>query len=819
MQNTIVFSAGCHAGYNIVNGDATTWTEPLDWAQAFAAKRATLIAGTGYQYGDTDFLAHGERIYAEFARQLRVTTQANLSPEPVAVGRALLRSKQIFLETTPGLTALDEKSLLQTTLFGLPMTSVNLPQGRILDPPPAPVVEESDLEDVGTGPGAELGLKFAPLEVGPTLDPKQKTLTNLVPQATWLEGPDGVAVRPTQPILPLRSLDVTAPIPNTALRGVAIREATYVDTGGVTPLTAAPATELRGIHAPFFTDVFHPAQTWTTSYFSALRGGSTLLHVTPVQHRSESPTMTRRVFSDIDFQLFYSGNVTSYCPSTTPLTPTPPACAAIDGRAVTAVTPALAAPPTIQGVETSFDDDTDRLTFRARAVGDPFAGIQTVWVTWTIPPGLGQQGMWQSLDLAKDGTDETLWANELQLGANVDPGNVHFSVVAVNGVGRVTVDSNVGAFYRPGSIPGAGAPPGQPDPAATELAFMPAPPASVVYGDSFQVTAKLTSGGTPVEPGKLVKIGFGSNGLPAVTGAGGLATVMLQASLAPGPYPVTATFAGDADHAQSAVTATTAITPRATTLTLGGSFTLAPTTVHAELKAGTTLLHQRTVFIVFKGTGPGNVNYTDVFTGKTDPTGRIDVTSQFLAALPAGNYRIDAYFNGVTLPGPVVIPPDSPEYLPSTATANIVFRPGAIGMLDQAIALLNQLAALPGQPGGKARDARAKVIAAKSFLNRPQPDRVNALTQLIDGVVILEGAVKNKFFTAAQTRPIFDLMTGAAWVVALEARDLAVARGGMPSRIAEANTAINQGNAHWAAGRFKDACSAYKTAVVKAQAA
>ena len=30
-------------------------TQPLDWAQAFAQKGATLIAGTGYQYGDTDF--------------------------------------------------------------------------------------------------------------------------------------------------------------------------------------------------------------------------------------------------------------------------------------------------------------------------------------------------------------------------------------------------------------------------------------------------------------------------------------------------------------------------------------------------------------------------------------------------------------------------------------------------------------------------------------------------------------------------------------------------------------------------------------------
>ena len=149
-MNSIVFSAGCHAGYNIVNGDATSFTEPLDWAQAFARKRATLIAGTGYQYGDTDFIAHSERIYTEFARQLRLTTGAG---EPIAVGGALLRSKQNFLEATPGLSSIDEKALLQTTLFGFPMLSVDLPQGRIPDTPEGSVVPGT-IPPVDPGPGS-----------------------------------------------------------------------------------------------------------------------------------------------------------------------------------------------------------------------------------------------------------------------------------------------------------------------------------------------------------------------------------------------------------------------------------------------------------------------------------------------------------------------------------------------------------------------------------------------------------------------------------------------------------------------------------------
>ena len=43
LTNSIVFSAGCHSGYNLVDADAIAGvTMPLDWAQAFARKRATL---------------------------------------------------------------------------------------------------------------------------------------------------------------------------------------------------------------------------------------------------------------------------------------------------------------------------------------------------------------------------------------------------------------------------------------------------------------------------------------------------------------------------------------------------------------------------------------------------------------------------------------------------------------------------------------------------------------------------------------------------------------------------------------------------------
>jgi hypothetical protein len=632
LANAIVFSAGCHAGYNIVNEHAIQGaTEPLDWAQAFARKQTTLIAGTGYQYGDTDFLAHSERLYTEFARQLGG-----------AVGSSLLRSKQVFLEESPGLSALDEKTLLQTTLFGLPMLNVNVaPSGPAVEPPiasPAPV---------GPGPGADLGLEAATVTLPMATTQDTKSLNGLGSDnpASWFEGPNGVSVKPMQPILPLESLNVT--VPGKAMRGVGFRGGAYQQETGTVPLTAAPATELRGIHAPFFTDVFFPQQPWTPNYFGALGGsGRTQLHVTPVQHRSESPRMTRRKYTGMSFKLFYSTNTASYCGNRD----TPAPC---DPGQV-AVTPALAAPPTITGVDTSYSGTT--LTFSVRVLGDNVAGIQEVWVTYTDPPEGNGSASWIPVDLEQDEDDPTLWTGTLTTST---PGALFFMVHAANGVGRVTTDDNVGALYRHGAIPGP-LEPGEAPPPSTSLDFTAGPPSSVNYAASFSVTVDLDgTGSCSVGPGKLVRVAFGGAGLPATTDGSGTATVALRAALTPGTYPLTATFAGDAACASSDVSANVVVNQQPTSLTLAfPAATLVATT------SPPTPLHQRNVTFVLRKTG-----VTEVYTAKTDPLGRVEIPQSLLQSLPAGTYTVDAYFNGVNLPGVIQLAPNDVDYGHSEAHA------------------------------------------------------------------------------------------------------------------------------------------------------
>ena len=94
MTNAVVFSSGCHSGYNLVDPHGGPIPNfEIDWAQAFSQKGAYLIAGTGYQYGDADLTEYSERLYLSFAKELR-------NPGPVPIGKALVAAKQEYLADT-----------------------------------------------------------------------------------------------------------------------------------------------------------------------------------------------------------------------------------------------------------------------------------------------------------------------------------------------------------------------------------------------------------------------------------------------------------------------------------------------------------------------------------------------------------------------------------------------------------------------------------------------------------------------------------------------------------------------------------------------
>jgi hypothetical protein len=617
LTNSIVFSQGCHSGYSIVNNDAVPGvTQTVDWTEAFAEKKATLIAGTGYQYGDTDFLAYSAQLYADFSDALRLGTGA------VAVGGALVDAKQTYLADTPNLQGIDIKSLLESTLYGLPMLSVNLPSGRGT-PATSPSLVSSTTP-FAADPGATLGLSFFDLALSPPLTTHtvqledQSGSTVGQPFATYLSGPDGVESNPSAPTLPLSSNDVS--VAGNVLRGVGFRSGTYADSPGITPLTGAPATELNGVHSPFVSSAFFPSRLWTVNYFGGLTGGltansSTSLDLTPVQYESDAPgslTDDQRTFSNVGLRLYYSANTGTF------------------GTNV----PALAASPTISRVDATTTGGT--VNFSARVVGDPSAGIQQVWITYT---GV-DAGQWESVDLAQDPTDSTVWSGTLTKPSAADIAHLQFIVQAVNGVGLVSLDDNQGNYYTPDQIPPALQTSGV---TRTATTLQLSAPSHGSYGSSASVSATLTGPGSAPVSGEQVTFAIGGSTLSAQTDGSGTASVQLPLVDVPGTYQLTAGFDGDSSYVGSSDSASFAIDKLPSTLALSGGPTATvgqDTGIAASLKNGVIGLSQRSVAFVLTPISPSGPPV--IQTAITDLFGKASLGT--VSQLTPGSYSVTAFF-------------------------------------------------------------------------------------------------------------------------------------------------------------------------------
>ncbi len=630
LTNSIVFSAGCHSGYNLVNSAAVpNLTQPLDWSEAFAQKGATLIAGTGYQYGDTDFEMYSERIYAGFAGQLLAGSVGT----PVSVGQALVKSKQAYLTDTPTLRGIDTKALLEATLFGLPMLSVDMQHGRT-GAGGAGGASSVTAQAVTADPGATLGLQSATLDITTTpggTDPITKHTQILKGVGTAADqtvtyygaGPDGntVTTKPFEPTLPLISKNVS--VGGASLRGVGFWGGTYTDEASVIPLTGAATTELRGVHTSFSSPVFYPMRMTNANYFDVLRdpvSGATNLLVTPVQHRSNGPdtlTSTLRRYDALHLHLFYSSDISAA---------------------------ALAAPPSILDAAGT-EPDAAHVAIDTHVVGDPTAGMQEVWVTWTW-----SDGTWQSQDLTQDAADSTHWSWTLPVDGH-HVGDLRFMIQAVNGVGLVGVNDNYGAYY---SVPA----PTVPNPNVTSVSLA-STPAHASFGSTVSFAATL-SGATSNDNQPIV-FSLGGTTRTALTVAG-VATASFQLTMQPATYSLSATFPGDGDNAAFTASRPFVVDKVGTTLTLTGP---AASAWNADSGLVATLtytpdqpanqdpipLGQRSIYFVVSGP-----------TGAQTTTAITDYLGQArLGTIPfaVGTFTVSAYFDG-TIP-----------LLPSNATITL----------------------------------------------------------------------------------------------------------------------------------------------------
>ncbi len=360
--------------------------------------------------------------------------------------------------------------------------------------------------------------------------------------------------------------------------------------------------------------------------------------LTPAQYESDAPgslTDTQRSYSSVGLRLFYSE-------------PTPPTQATAPTH--------RRSPHRRRSTRSSATASGGTVTFQAHVVGDPSAGIQQVWVTYTgVTTPANGTGEWQSLDLTQDATDSTLWTGTLSGLSSSQLAAMQFIVQAVNGVGLVSLDDNDGSYYALGQITGGL----QSQTLPTTALALNSPPSTGAYGSSVPVSATLTSGGAPVS-GALVDFTIGSATAQAQTNSSGVAQTQVQLNGAPGDnYQLTASYAGDATQAGTSVTAPFTVGKVATTLVLGGQTSAlvgASTGITASLQSGGLGLASYSVAFVLTPTGGGTPIVQTAITG-LDGVAQLGAVSQ----LSPGSYSVQAFFG----PGAPITLPNDPILSPS----------------------------------------------------------------------------------------------------------------------------------------------------------
>jgi hypothetical protein len=622
LSNVLFMALGCHSGYSLPNSDLLGGVSPdPDWGKVFLRKGAAgYVSATGYAYGDTELTEYGERLFLLMAQQLRTGSG------PVSVGQALVKAKQQYLAEMAQLTGIDQKTIVEMTLYGLPMMKVDMPGARLMPAAENSIVSSTD--PITTGPGDSFGLSSSAVGLNPAVTTHTKLLQNLSDSSpvttTYLSGVDGVAVNPFEPIYPKQIYNVSTS--GRELRGVALRGGTYTDTNGIVPLTSSPTTETSTAHLSYNTSVFYPTQTWVSNYYQAISGGNTSLIVFPAQFQSSGPGAidgTLRKFDQLDLQLYYL-----------------PANWANAGSPAATKAAAVSAAPIILGASAVENSGGGSVAFQVNAAADGSAGVQAVWVLYTGKAGSSYHGTWAPLDLTPSMVDPSLWEGTLTLQPGANAQDLVFMVQAIGGAGLTTLATNLGAYY---SVAGENATQ-LPPPAATTLTFQ-SPPVNGTYLKQSTFHLLLQSGGQGLA-GQLVTLDIGGQQVLGITNSAGQVTLSLNLVVRPGNYTAQASFHGNADYLGSNDVSAFTVNKDRTTLTVTPTSASVlgnqPTPFVAVVRDSSgRVLGGRSVFFIVH-----NSSHTFATSVIADYQGNAALGT---IPLPPGIYTVDAYFNG-TIP-------------------------------------------------------------------------------------------------------------------------------------------------------------------------
>ena len=381
LSGSVTFSPGCHAGLNVppAYGPGVA----LDWPEVWAGRGIGSIGNTGWGIGDRSGIAYSEALATQLTVQLAYGDSATL-------GEALLSSKLGYIANKGFLDAIDEKVLLQFTLYGLPMYRIQTGAGRAEGHNRAPARSQDSL---GTD---DKGLTWVTAWYKPHEASFQQHNT---PEGSYYTLDGDYHRSDNSPLEPRRF--VQPRVNGGLLHGAIFRGGVYSDVSAYDPVVAAAAIITAGVSAEGTVTApnWFPAIPFQVLNVNPTTDGNQESLV--VQFGQFRPADRRhRLFSQMSFDLFYSGQDDFTPPIVT-----------VTGRLYGEM-------------------------LEVRAVATDTSGIHGVWVTFTAG-----DGHWRSVGMVR-GKDPALWQALLSPSAGLE-----YIVQVVDGAGNVAVADNDGRYY------------------------------------------------------------------------------------------------------------------------------------------------------------------------------------------------------------------------------------------------------------------------------------------------------------------------------------------------------------------------------------
>jgi hypothetical protein len=384
LSRALIYTLGCHSGFNDVGSDSVG-QNGLDLAQAFARRLANYVANTGFGWGCGGARCLSEELMYDYTQDLARGSSA-------LIGKGLLSAKQRYYREDGDIDGYDEKILIESTLYGLPMYELTT-GGTLEEEEPFPSVVITSTSPIAFGPFSQGSLDFSLVGALGAFGEIETT------DGTYFSLDGHIQANAGQPVQPEFFADVSVPEAGAA-RGAVLTGGSYSVQGDFDPVIAQPVNEYYAPAEPSFEFV-----GWYPALPFALRGRGTVFTTSETlvtaMGQYNSSQGSERLYESMSFDLYYSDSPDR----------TPPEITSVSARR--------------KGM---------RLDFKVGA-SDP-SSLHRVVVAYT-----NGGGSWSALDLSYDSA-RAKWTGSVTAGAGIE-----WFVQAVDGAGNVGMASEKGPYY------------------------------------------------------------------------------------------------------------------------------------------------------------------------------------------------------------------------------------------------------------------------------------------------------------------------------------------------------------------------------------